>query len=179
MNRYCLPSKITSQVINDLHLHHMHLGVDGIVRQAQKCVWMPGLHAAVGRELVKFFGCMQKHKIQKDVRIEHCFHMKEKGFASQVVHLDLAGLLPESKEGYKYILGLADLFSAFVMAIAIKDKSHEEVMEAFINNWMYRIGPPEVLVSDNEFVSQEVQRMCRAFNVRHEPTLTYNPRSNG
>ena len=38
----------------------------------------------------------------------------------QVVHLDLAGPLPESKEGYKYILGIADNFSAFVMAIAIK-----------------------------------------------------------
>ena len=116
---------------------------------------------------------------KKDVRVEHCFHMKEKGFASQVVHLDLAGPLPESKEGHKYILGLADHFSAFVIVITIKSKPHEELMEAFINNWTYRIGPPEVLVSDNEFVSQEVQRMCRAFNIRHEPTPTYNPRSNG
>ena len=31
MDRYCLPSKIASQVINDIHLYHMHLGVDGIV----------------------------------------------------------------------------------------------------------------------------------------------------
>ena len=51
-------------------------------------------------------------------------------------------------------------------------------MEAFTNNWTYRIGLPEVLVSDNKFVSQEVQRMCRAFNIRHEPMPTYNPRSN-
>ena len=99
---------------------------------------------------------MQKHKIQQEGREEHCFHTKEKGFGSQVVHLDLAGPLPESKEGYKYILGLADHFSAFVMAIAIKSKSHEEVMEAFINNWMYRIGPPKVLVCGNKFVIQEV-----------------------
>ena len=122
---------------------------------------------------------MQKHKIQKDMRVEHCFHTKEKGFAAQVVHLDLAGPLPPSKEGYRYILGLADHFSAFVMSITIKGKTYEEVMEAFITNWAYRIGPPEVLVSDNEFVSQEVQRTCRAFNVWHEPTPTYNPRSNG
>ena len=100
MDRYCLPSKILSQVINDIHLYHMHLGVDGIVRQAQKCVWMPGLHAAVHRELLKCQSCMQKHKIQKDVRVEHCFHTKEKGFTAQVVHLDLAGPLPPSKEGY-------------------------------------------------------------------------------
>ena len=65
------------------------------------------------------------------------------------------------------------------MAIAIKGKTQEEVMEAFSNNWNYRIGPPEILVSDNEFVSQEVQSMCRALNIRHEPTPTYNLRSNG
>ena len=165
MDRYCLPSKIANQVINNIHLYHMHLGVDGIVRQAQKCIWMPGLHDAICRELLKCHGCMQKHKIQKDVRVEHCFHTREKGFTSQVVHLDLAGPLPETKEGYKYILGLADHFSAFVMAITIKGKTHKEVMEAFINNWTYRIGPPEVLVSDNKLVSQEVQRMCRALNI--------------
>merc|ERR1711867_173043 len=44
---------------------------------------------------------------------------------------------------------------------------------------MYRIRPPEVLVSDNEFVSQEVQRMYRAFKIGHKPMPTYNPRSNG
>ena len=51
-------------------------------------------------------------------------------------------------------------------------------MEAFVNNWTYRIGPPEYLVSDNEFVSQAVQQMCRAFNIKHTPMPTYNPRSN-
>ena len=64
------------------------------------------------------------------------------------------------------------------MVIAIKGKTHEEVMEAFANNWTYRIGPPEYLVSDNEFVSQAVQQMCQAFNIKHIPTPTYNPRSN-
>ena len=42
----------------------------------------------------------------------------------------------------------------------------------------YQIGPPEILVSDNEFVSQEVQSLCKALNIRHEPTPTYKPRSN-
>ena len=51
-------------------------------------------------------------------------------------------------------------------------------MEAFANNWTYRIGLPEYLVSDNEFVSQVVQQMCQAFNIKHTPTPTYNPRSN-
>ena len=43
----------------------------------------------------------------------------------QIVHLDLAGPLPTMKEGFKYILGIADNFSAFLMAVAIKGKKHE------------------------------------------------------
>ena len=105
-------------------------------------------------------GCMQTHKLQNDVRVEHCFYTREKGSAAQIVHLDLAGPLPTTKEGYKYILGIADNYSAFVMVIPIKGKTHEEVMEAFANNWMYRVETPEYLVSDNKFVSQAVQRMC-------------------
>ena len=35
MDRYCLPRAIASQVIQDIHLYHMHLGIDFIVQQAQ------------------------------------------------------------------------------------------------------------------------------------------------
>ena len=31
MDRFCLPRAITSQVIQDIHLYHMHLGINGIV----------------------------------------------------------------------------------------------------------------------------------------------------
>ena len=61
MDRYCLPRVIASQVIKDIHLYHIYLGIDGIVRQAQKCIWMPGLYSAVRRELTQCAGCMQKH----------------------------------------------------------------------------------------------------------------------
>ena len=30
MDRYCLPREIAGQVIQDMHLYHMHLGIDGI-----------------------------------------------------------------------------------------------------------------------------------------------------
>ena len=102
----------------------MHLGVDGILKHAQKCVYMPGLRTAIAKQLASCQGCMQKYKVQKDVRVEHCFYTRERGYTSQVVHLDLAGPMPETKEGYKFILGLADHFSSFVMAIAIKGKMH-------------------------------------------------------
>ena len=47
MDRYCLPQEVASQVIRDIHLSHMHIGIDGIVQQAQKFIWMPGLYTGV------------------------------------------------------------------------------------------------------------------------------------
>ena len=41
MDRYCFPKKIAEQVIRDVHLTHMHIGVDGTMSQAQKFVSMP------------------------------------------------------------------------------------------------------------------------------------------
>ena len=89
---------------------------------------------------------MQKHKIQKDVQIKHCFYPQEKEKVVQIVYLDLDGPLSSTREGFKYILGIVDNFSAFVMAMALKGKTHEEVMEAFTDNWTHRIGASEFLV---------------------------------
>ena len=86
--------------------------------------------------------------------------------------------MPDTKEGFKYILGIADNFSSFVMAVTITGKTHEEVMAAFTDNWTSRWGAPECLVSDNEFTSQIVRRVCQALNIVHLPTPTYNLRSN-
>ena len=47
MDRYCLPKEVASQVIQDIHLSHMYIGIDGIVQQVQKFVWMLGLYTAV------------------------------------------------------------------------------------------------------------------------------------
>ena len=33
-DRYCLPTKLVNRVIQDLHLIHMHLGTDGIMRHS-------------------------------------------------------------------------------------------------------------------------------------------------
>ena len=38
MDCYCLPRKIAEQMIKEVHLTHMHLGMDGTTRQAQKFV---------------------------------------------------------------------------------------------------------------------------------------------
>ena len=79
MDRYCLPKEMAEQVIQDVHLTHIHIEVDGTTSQVQKFMWMLGLYTPVRTELAKYACCVKKQKVQKDVRVEHCFHMREKG----------------------------------------------------------------------------------------------------
>ena len=60
MDRYCLPKAIANQVIQDIHLSHMDLGINAIVQKAHKFIWIPGLYSPVHRELTKCIGYMQK-----------------------------------------------------------------------------------------------------------------------
>ena len=73
---------------------------------------------------------------------------------AEYVHLDLAGPLPESTDGGRYILGIQCNFSGYCVAVPIKNKEHETVVKGFLDHWVYCFGPPAVLISDNEWTSQ-------------------------
>ena len=69
--------------------------------------------------MAKCARCVQKQKIQKNVRVEHCFSTRKKGRVAQIVHIDLAGPLSDTKEEFKNMLGIADNFLSFVIAVQI------------------------------------------------------------
>ena len=107
-----------------------------------------------------------------------CYYPREKGNVANYVHLDLAGPLPQTKDGHKYILGIQCNFSGYCVAIPIKNKEHETVVKGFLDNWVFRFGPPVALISDNKWTSQAFKILCKSFQVEQRQTPFYNPRSN-
>jgi hypothetical protein len=69
-----------------------------------------------------------------------------------------------------------DSFSGFTRTIPLKGKTHDEVSRAFKDIWIYTLGTPATLVSDNEFDSAIFNHLTQG---RHVTTPYYNPRSNG
>ena len=86
---------------------------------------------------------------------------------AEYVHLDLAGPLPETEDRHKCILCIQCNFRGYCVAIPIKNKEHETVMKGFLDHWVYRFGPPAVLISDNEWTSQAFEVLCQSFQVEH------------
>ena len=141
-------------------------------------VWFPDLWARTRQVLLRCPGCVQKHNHQADKQIAGCYYPREKGNVAEYVHLDLAGPLPESTDGGRYILGIQCNFSGYCVTVPIKNKEHETVVKGFLDHWVYRFRPPSVMISDNEWMSQVFKVLCWSFQVDHRRTPFYNPWSN-
>ena len=61
--------------------------------------------------------------------------------------LDLIGPFPETANGNKYVITLTDLFSKWVEAAPIKQKSAENVAQVLCNLF-FRFGPPNKIITD-------------------------------
>ena len=176
--RYCMPEKLIDPFIRELHLRLTHYGVETMVLTMKHLVWFPHMWARVRQVLQVCPGCVQKHNKQLDKRIAGCYYPREKGNVASYVHLDLAGPLPRTPDSFKYILGIQCNFSGYCVAVPIKNKEHETVVKGFLDNWLFRFGPPVALISDNEWSSQAFTALCKSFQVEQRRTPFYNPRSN-
>jgi len=66
------------------------------------------------------------------------------------------------------------------MCIRDSIKTHD-VAVAFVNDWVFKYGAPDSLVSDNgsQFVADFFQRVCSLLRVSNLFTTTYHPQTNG
>ena len=176
--RYCMPEKLIDPFIKELHLRLTHYGVETMVLTMKHLVWFPNMWARVRQVLQVCPGCIQKHNKQMDKRVAGCYYPREKGNVASYVHLDLAGPLPRTQDGFKYILGIQCNFSGYCVAVPIKNKEHKTVVKGFLDNWLFRFGSPVALISDNEWSSQAFKTLCKSFQVEQRRTPFYNPRSN-
>jgi transposase InsO family protein len=97
------------------------------------------------------------------------------------IHIDLTGPLTTTTLGNKYIVVMKDALTRYVETAAIKDKSADLVVDAFIQCVVYRHGAVGTLVSDNgrEFVNKLFAQVAQLLKIKHHTITEYNPRANG
>ena len=91
--------------------------------------------------------------------------------------------LPETAEGYKYLLLCVDLLTRYAVGSALKEKSANAIVKAmrklFLRNPL--LGSPVQILSDNgqEFANNRVYRLLRRHGTKQVFTTPYNPKGNG
>ena len=95
-------------------------------------------------------------------------------------HIDFLGPLPESPEGFKYILLITDSFSRWCEAFPTKTQEAKTVADILYKEIFTRYGAPRTLVSDQgrQFLSYVVRALCEMFKVKKVNTSPYHPQTN-
>ena len=88
---------------------------------------------------------------------------------------------PSAKSRFRYVLTMIDRFSRYVMAVPLKTKHIDQVATALVQNWFYRFGVPENVLSDRgkEFTGALFDALHRIFKFKHLTTTAYHPQCNG
>ncbi|KAI7694960.1 Uncharacterized protein SSS_09743, partial [Sarcoptes scabiei] len=96
------------------------------------------------------------------------------------VAIDLAGPLPISKKGNKYLFCLQDYKSKWVEAKASPSTKTSDIIE-WLDEIFSRLGVPKVLVSDraSQLQSIEFTNYLKDHNIDHHQTTAYHHQSNG
>ena len=97
------------------------------------------------------------------------------------IALDILGPLPSTDDGNKYILVVADYYTKFVEAYAIRDEQAHTVAQKLVEEFICRYGVPNEIHSDQgrNFESNLFKEVCKLLGVRKTRTTPYNPKSDG
>ena len=99
----------------------------------------------------------------------------------QVVAVDIIGPLPQSTEGFKWILVFIDVFTKFAEAFPLRGIGGRTVAKIFIEQIVCRYGAPRALLSDlgRQFIGKIAQATYRLLTVKKLNTSGYHPQTNG
>ncbi|VDI51822.1 Hypothetical predicted protein [Mytilus galloprovincialis] len=94
---------------------------------------------------------------------------------------DIAGPLPTTDQGNRYILVIQDYFTKFTEVYPLCDINAETVANVFLKGWIKRYGCPVEIHSDQgtQYESQLFQGICKLLHISKTRTTAMHPRSDG
>lgn len=176
-----IPDNMKKTVLEELHNTSTagHFGIRRTYqRLANRYFWV-GRRADVERWCRQCYICASRKgpKQRKHAPGQICLV----GSPMERVAVDIAGPLPETEQGNKYILVCIDYFTKWPEAYAIPDQEAETVASKLVNEFFTRFGAPISLHSDQgrTFESRVFQEVCTLFEVKKTRTTPYYPQSDG
>lgn len=98
----------------------------------------------------------------------------------EIVAVDLFGPLPQTEEGYRWILIVEDVASRWTEIFKLEDATAEACAKILIDEIFLRYGIPRRIKSDNgvQFMSAIMQKVTFCLGIQKQFTPVYHPEAN-
>ena len=99
----------------------------------------------------------------------------------QYVECDICGPFPRTVVGNVYVVVLCDRLSKWVEFIPTPDIRADTVADIIIENWIFRYGVMQILLTDrgSNFTSDLIKNVCKNMNIQLNHAMVLNHRSTG
>jgi len=175
-----VPPTLTDSVLR--HFHglplHGHMGVNRTYKAIKQAFVWKGMRKQVRRFIAACRLCAKRkpHKPGKANPTRPLIATRP----WQYCCIDFFGKWTESKNGYRYLLTIHDMFTRWPIAVPMKEKSFGAVYKAILEHVVYKHGCPEIIWSDREpgFAAAILKKLTRQFGSVKAETTPEQPQSN-
>lgn len=173
-----LPAVLKKEVLEGLHDHHGHQGIERtttLVRE--RCFW-PNLRHDVEQWCIKCERCVVSKALRPKVRTTMGHLMASRPL--EILAIDFT-LLERASNGCENVLVVTDVFSKFTQAYPTRDQKASTVVRILTERWFYVYGVPKRIHSDQgrNFEGELLKRLCHLYGVQKSRTTAYHPEGNG
>jgi transposase InsO family protein len=155
-----------------------HFSVETVTKELWRDgFWWPRMRQDIATHIGRCVACQRFNVVQEGY---HPLRSIEADKPWDHLQIDLIGPVPESTNGFKWILTVVDVMTGFTLLRALKNRTMEDIARCL---WLLicDFGVPKILQSDNgpEFVNHVVKELTNLFGIEQRLITAYNPRADG
>jgi len=142
------PKEIREQIVQDIHegVAGGHLGQDKTLNHLKEWFYWPGHYNDIRDWCQTCTTCASRKTLTHSPKSP--LGTISASYPTQIMAVDLVGLLPESKKGHICIMVVGDYFLCWMEAIPIPNQEASTVAEKLIDEVFLHFSAPEQLHSD-------------------------------
>lgn len=176
--RPVVPPSMRGHIVAEIHKLG-HFGLDKLQNLVRRRFYWPGMYRYLKNFVNQCNVCAQC-KVDNPTPKAPLIPIREPQSPLEFISMDIAHF-PTTKDGFKGILLIGDIFSKFVEAVPLKLFEADEVVDALWRGWITKFSCPEFVHSDqgSNVDGDTVQKLCEKFNIAKRRTSGYHSEGNG
>jgi len=176
-----IPKQLRPQIMEELHqgIGGGHLGLEKMLGRLKERFYWPGHYTDVKNWCQSCISCLTRKTSAPTRRAP--MGTITASYPMQIIATDLVGPLPESDNGNRYILVVADYFTRYMEAFPLPNQEAITVARKLVDEIFLRFSTPEQLHSDQgkQFEGQLLSEICKLLKINKTRTTPYHPQCDG